>query len=197
MTPQPKASSEPKERTERLTHAHAHTCEGSGPNGSGPVTVSKKPFAVAIQESEIQELQTKYRPLDVQTLLPEAAAKCADKYPGGGPMKREFFERYLDRCQEDLPPPGLVEGQRIKAEVLAEASRDREEFTPEIKDEHRRADLVAGLQHRFPQINPADLAQRYAQECEVSGTLWNDKVFMRRVGEAQAGYETSLRESRP
>src|SRR5208337_1956946 len=95
MTPQPKASSEPKERTERLTHAHAHTCEGSGPNGSGPVTVSKKPFAVAIQESEIQELQTKYRPLDVQTLLPEAAAKCADKYPGGGPMKREFFERYL------------------------------------------------------------------------------------------------------
>ena len=64
------------------------------------------------------------------------------------------------------------------------------------KEEQRHADLIADLQQRFPRINPPGIAERYVQECESTKTPWNDKVFIRRVGEAQAAYEKSLRESR-
>jgi hypothetical protein len=82
----------------------------------------------------IAEKQQKYRRLgDITRFLEEAARECAKGYPDGGPMRKEYFDRYLAIEETKLDPPGLIEGQELKAELLKEAARDREESIP--KDE--------------------------------------------------------------
>jgi hypothetical protein len=149
----------------------------------------KKPFAVATEEN-IEELQKRHPRLNVRTLLPEAQKACAEKYQNDDQMGLPFFEEYLDRCELDMGPPGLIEGQRIKAEIVAEAIRDREE-KEELTAEQKREPFIATLHTRFPQINVRGIAERYL--AELDGKPWDNQRFKRLVGEAQAAFEKSLR----
>lgn len=170
---------------EQKANARARARETSGPNGSGTNTVSENPKpSLDLSEEAIEELIRKHRRLDVRNLIPEAAEKCALKYPEGGTMKRPFFEEYLDRCELDIGPPGLIEGQRIKAEILAEAGLDRnQKQQAPPTEEQKRERFIAALHTRFPEINVRSIADRYL--AELQGKPWDNEKFKRRVGEAQ------------
>jgi hypothetical protein len=177
-------------RTKEATRAHTretvpHTPPPLDPN-------RKKPFAVATEES-IRELQKRHPRLDVHALFPEAQKACAEKYPDGGPMRHAYFENYLDIEEQRLGPPGLIEGQRIKAAVLAEAARDREELAKkeELTAEQKREPFIATLHARFPQINVHGIAERYL--AELDGKPWDNGRFNKLVGEAQDAFWKSLR----
>jgi hypothetical protein len=100
--------------------------------------------SIVLTEEAVQELKRKHPRLNVEALIPEAAKKCALKYPEGGPMKRPFLEDYFDRCEVDIGAPGLIEGQQRKKEEIEQAHRDRME-----------ADRQREL----------DEAERYSDEC--------------------------------
>lgn len=108
-------------------------------------------------------------------------------------MGEPFFEDYLDRCEHDIGPPGLIEGQRIKTEIMAEAARHREEMTKkeELTAEQKREPFIATLHARFPQINVRSIAEHYL--AELDGKPWDNERFRRLVGEKQADFERSLR----
>ncbi len=159
---------------------------------SRKVDHQKKPFAVAGEES-IRELQKQHPRLDVRALFPEAQKACAEKYQNNDPMGEPFFEDYLDKEEQNLEPPGLTEGKRIKAELIAEATQDREEMTKkeELTAEQKREPVIATLHARFPQINVRGIAERYL--AELDGKPWDNERFKRLVGEAQDAFWKSLR----
>ena len=206
-----------KSKEIKLKKANARASESghSGPN-EDHTAKQEKPFAVAGKEEEKPKHSTpkkekrfrnenaliatpdniaaiklaeRYPRLNVSGLLPEAQKACADKYPHGGPMRIPFFKEFLDRAQADLPPPGLLEAQQIRREVLAEAAYHKEEVkTQEPSAEQKRERLIGDFAKRFPEINVPGIATQYIKECEDKGLAWEDKRFTRLVGEAQAKF---------
>jgi hypothetical protein len=100
-----------------------------------------KPASSFFSESYFEQQQGKHSRLDVRALFPAAEAKCAENYPNGGPMKRKFFENYLDVEEQKLGPPGLLEDQQRKQEQREEAARDRMEA-----DQQREMDEAEDIQ---------------------------------------------------
>ena len=96
-----------------------------------PVTTSPASSAFVLSQEDEEELNREFPRLrPVRSVLYRAAKKCAEDYPNGGPMRVEYFRRYLEKAESDLDPTGLIEGKKLKAELRAEADRDREESEP-------------------------------------------------------------------
>ena len=212
----------------KQANTRARTCGGYTPNGSGTFKpdAEEKPFAAARKEEQKPNQSTpkkekrahhnenrilvtpeniaaikladRYLRLDVWALLAAAEKACAEKYPNGGPMRIGFFKEFLNRAQADLPPPGLIEAERVRAEILVEAGRHREEAKKlEPTPEQKRARFVSDLHRAFPGINVQDISSRYAQQCEDASDSWDDEQFKSIVADAQEASERSQRECEP
>jgi hypothetical protein len=209
-------------------NTRARICDSYIPNGSCTFKpdAEEKPFGVARKEEQKPnqstpkkqkgthhnenrivvtpeniaaiKLANRYPRLDVLALLPAAQKVCAQKYPNGGPMRIGFFKEFLNRAQADLPPPGLIEAERVRAEILVEAGRHREEAKKlEPTAEQKRARFVSDLHSAFPGINVQDISSRYARQCEDASDSWDDEQFKSIVADAQEAFERSRRECEP
>ena len=216
-----------KEKNKKA-NTRARTCDSCTPNGSGRFKpdAEEKSFAVARKEEQKPnhstpkkekrahhnengivvtpeniatiKLADRYLRLDVWALLPAAQKACAQKYPNGGPMRIGFFKEFLNRVQADLPPLGLIEAERVRAEILLEAGRHREEAKKlEPTAEQKRARFVFDLHRAFPEINVEDIASRYVRQCEDASASWDDEQFKSLVADAQEAFERLQREGEP
>lgn len=156
-----------------------------------------------VRPRDFPKFQKRYKFVTVSEQFEPAKAECAKRHPNRGPMGARFFCAWLEIANERAFKGNadrlIAAESKFKAKILAEADRNRRELTPKKEEEaaeHKRTRFITDLHQHFPQINAPDIAECYAQECESTGVVWNDKEFKRRVGEAQASYEKEWRESR-
>jgi uncharacterized protein YdaU (DUF1376 family) len=118
------------------TEASLHTVQT---NGAGHPSSKQAKHLLEISEASMEELQADHPRLDVRALYAVAAERCAKRHPKGGPMKLPFFREFLDREEQNLDPPGLIEARKHKAEVLKEAARDRTQSEQPLGPEEEEA----------------------------------------------------------
>jgi hypothetical protein len=90
-----------------------------------------------LSNDELAQLQQDYPRLDVKALIRPAALKCREKYKNDDQMTAAFFRECLKICESDLDPPGLIEGRRLKEQLLAEpenADKTLSDFKGLIQD---------------------------------------------------------------
>jgi hypothetical protein len=121
-----------------LPRARAHARDAVKTNGAHRASKQAK-HLFQISEASMEELQAEHPRLDVRALYTVAARKCAKRHPKGGPMKLPFFREFLDREEQNLDPPGLIEARKHKVDLLVEAARDRTQSDQPLGPEEEEA----------------------------------------------------------
>jgi hypothetical protein len=84
--------------------------------------------------------------------------------------RNPYFDRYLAIEENKLDPPGLIEGQKVKAGLVAEAARDREQSTPKDEPDCDRSwqGHVVRDEPEAPTITQPVLEQPQTPEAQVA-----------------------------
>ena len=84
--------------------------------------------------------------------------------------RNPYFDRYLAIEESKLDPPGLIEGQKVKAGLVAEAAGDREQSTPKDEPDCDRSwqGHVVREEPEAPTITQPVLEQPQTPEAQVA-----------------------------